>query len=453
MMSEGAQWYFHVLQFKYVFTEVRLIRYFDYVIQTPAVIVIKLFGNIATDWANWLAIWLLSFGWTMYLLISLGISAFILRKYNRPDLLAFQLIGILSCYMQAAPYAVALAMPAMYCFWPLFYFLLFTDGRKFTAYIWFSAMGIVLAICYEATFLFFGLFAFLSLLDLFLVKARSRNFNYFVILFSVVTAAILLNSVTKVSNQITGPFWTSLLTSLDRHRLFGLCIALVTLPIPFFIKLPPKVRIGFGLLVGFLFVSAVGYFGYCTYLHVLNSEYKSLPFQPFALHLAYSARATALPVMAVVALTCFIFKNLIEERAWLSTRVGRGLLFVLFVFTSMISLIDILLTNEWRRDIAKFDAYLESIAGCTNMSSKEFQDKNWSPSVENYGIPYSSIVRQILKNKLPISKLVFTSTPLNGQKESERNPCLEENGLFQSNQGFYVNFRDGWLPTVFFKGK
>jgi hypothetical protein len=443
LMSEGAHWYFNIFQWRGKFNDFWVFRYFDFLIQAPAIVVLRLFGDTAYDLANQAAIWLLSFAWSMYVFFSLFISNMILRKYKRQDLLAFQIVGMLSAYMQASGFAIGLALPAMYCFWPLFYFFVLTDGTELSDYIWFSVMAVTLAVCYEATVIFFIFLGLVAFTDLVHFKKHNRRFLSYVIFVCTVLAIILAVSILRLPTTETGPFWDSFFANLGNYRIFGLVIAAMTLSVPFFSMFEYAKQKNLMKYSVIIFALVAGYFGYLIYLTALKSGMPAKPYPPFTTYDFYPARTTALPVTTIIAFIGYFFIRRGPESGWFFTQVGRFFTRMLFAFTVMIAMIDVLLTNEWRTKKERFETFLAGVQGCVILDPDWVKQQEWTPAVDKFNVPFFTIMLQVQRNQKPVTKLMFVP-PV--KDANTRNACIEHSEDFYiSYQGYDVPLRNGYI--------
>lgn len=441
-MSEGAQWYATIIDHHNYFTDPLFYRYVDFLIQYPALFFLRNFSShFDVGTTSTVASYILSFGWTFHPIISLFITYRILINYSRKDLFIFPVLSFLAAFMPASAYAVALALPAMSVFWPVFFCVFFAKGKSIKEFVSITILLVGLALCYEPTLIFFMLFIFMAIVDLIWLKEKNRKFNFYLILLCVLLVVFLLYVISTVPDKNTGPFWRSLMHGDRTTRLMGFTVALSVSLILFFNLVAGKFKWLFNTLAMTVFVIGTWYFWNNLQLIYSLDEFEG------ALGWAYNARSTALPVTWCVATVCWLFASVQRDDKWLSSKASLIASTMVFVTAIATAYMDFRQTNEWNHYFGKFRHFISQSTGCVHVPYESFSSDYHSPTVEPYASAYSSVMAQVLNaSSQPIRTLVFVGRPNGSFKYSSVScPDRREDGSFESEWGSEIFINRGRL--------
>ncbi len=440
-MSEGAHWYYTILDYHVYFSDVLFYRYVDFLIQYPALFFLRNFGAMfSVGTASSIATYILSFGWTFHPIISLYITYRILRSYSRKDLFIFPVLSFLSAFMPASAYAVALALPAMSFFWPVFFCVFFFNGKNIKDFIITAMLLVGLAFCYEPTIIFFILFIMMALADLLWLKVKSKRYNLYLIFLCVLSIIFLLWVISTVPAKNTGPFWRSLLYGDWTTRLIGLVVTLSVSTILFFNFVAGRFKVVANSLAIIFF--SLGTF----YFFIRLDEIYSLDIFEYALSWAYDSRASALPLTWCVAAFCCLFSCFQRDDQWLHTKISQVAAVLVLITAFATAYVDFNQTREWNFYFGRFQQLVLQSEGCVHLSYKDFERDYKAPSVEAYSAGYSSVMAQIVNTKSdPLKSLVFTG--LRTSTEPPTIPCPErkDSKVFRNEYGFSITLNGGRL--------
>jgi hypothetical protein len=440
--SEGAHWYYLILNSGEVLNDPRFIRHFNYILQYPAVLLLKTFGNGVSQ--QILATYTLSFFWHITPLVSLIYCYWLLRKKNNLSLMIFPILGVFCSVLPALPYAVALAIPSGSIFFCALLTFLHLKGVDYKDYVIAAAWLLLLSICYEPGAIFFGLIASYHAYDLLLKKDKNKIYSIFVITLCLVAGYILVSSILTDNEQQSNSFLQSLSSSLDGVRIFSFLSGLLLLgilKIQFFEGHNKKYFKYFSNFLFFLFflISILFSIQIFSYLAFINWQSKIIYFSDISD--SFNSRASIVFVNSILGiLTIYYFTK--QQ----SINISKKVFLSLTIIISLMAVNDVIRTLHFR-DVFnnRLGGILRQQTGCVNLDQENYTKIfQWNRVVENYSLQYSTIMWQLLNNYQEIKTILVTTSPLNGQVEKNRNACEDiKSFVLVNNQNFDFNLNVG----------
>lgn len=435
MSSEGSHWYFAILSYNHIFTDWRFYRYIDYVLQGPAVLLLVISSKFSDYNTKKMAIYLLGFCWTFHPFLSLLAVRKILKNKGRQDLFVFPILSFATATISTMPLAVALALPAMSVFWPLFFMILLRNNKSYLELFFIFLLMIALVFTYEPSIIFFILFIIISIWDLYKTKKKHTYFNRAIVFSSLVSICWLLYVVYKVPIENSSAFLNSFLARLDAFRIFSFCSIFIIMSYLFLDLMLPKKQKTIFIISLFLYFLVLAWF-----LPVL-SEFQVE--QDIAFYIssftAYDSRVTALPLTFLMAFLAFLFALRVKTSQWIFEFRGSRVIFFTSISVLMAVASDIKITYHWNQGYNRLEKYIKENTGCYNIAQSEYNNFYTESNLAHYAFQYTSILIQILNNIEPIRTLLFTNASWMPD-ESNRNACQNyTDNKFINNQGFALS--------------
>jgi hypothetical protein len=424
LLGEGSTWFMRLISEHRIFYDDAFYRYTDRILHVPSLLLVSIWPSFDS-----LAIFLLSFMYSLHPLVSLFITLRLLRKKNRLDLFVFPVLSLVLATLPVLPNSIVMAALALSVFWPLFFLiLLHKRGDKLESFFIFI-LFLAQLFSYEPAILFFILFGSICFYDLAKNNLNSRLFNYTVILTSSISVLWLLYIIVSPQRQhATGPFILSIQSYRDPFRIYCLFNIFIVSFFLFGSQSKKYYSKNFFLTIWTVFFINSGYFIY--------KMFRIFDFLTYS----YPSRTTAIPFAFVLAVICAFMSVVKVNHSWINSKAGKNLLVLTSIIVYLGTIYDLQVTYRWNKNFQYFSNLVLDKKGCVNLS-KIYNDDFTPSTIPPYAIAASSILVQILNKVKPIKSILFLE-----DENNPKNACEDfSSGEFIASQGSRIAIKNSFL--------
>lgn len=422
LFSDGAWWFFNIVREKSFAFDINFARYADRLFQVPALV--ALYAGFGDN----VVLKLYSLFYNFNPLCSILVSAWILKKRDRLDLLIFPVLSFATVTQTTLGDPSVMVSSLLSFTWPLF-FLAVLPKRGF--FSWAGIVGLVACFAFEhesgVIFLFMLIFvkAFEGYTD---IAGKKRE--HFLLGGLFFTAATWL--VYRVVGPTAGPrqfFIDALFFRWDSFRMASIAILMSAILV--FFK-PQRISSKKWLSGLTLFAFSAAVYTAVT----MNTEPEEFVFWS-----VNYARSTATFFAAIIGLCCFVVMKM-NRQTHLKKYENRAAL-VITCFALAVSLVhDIKLNSFWLKSTSFIKSKISAEPGCEQLSVTDSLEIN-KHGFYNFYLPIVSIVMSKIEYGNVGTVLYSTESLRRLKMKNVKNFCclLGQGKLYFSAEGYHDPYK------------